>query len=215
MMLFGEREDDFPEIDLLDNHSKKTEDMSKFETIIGARNAVTGNIEGASPICINGKLIGDINSTSYVYISKTGSVEGNVTADHLVLLGNITGDSVNAGKLVVTATGVINSDVEVAKLTVEEGGVLNGQTTVTGSYTAPAEDEEEQCSAERPYYGSLPPGGELCFGRISPNEQDPGYRSIRGIFIYAVGAGTSGETPWGSFSGNTQSWRREVSSSSA
>jgi len=43
----------------------------------------------------------------------------------------------------VTATGVINSDVEVAKLTVEEGGVLNGQTTVTGSYTAPAEDEEE------------------------------------------------------------------------
>ena len=136
MMLFGEREDDFPEIDLLDNHSKKTEDMSKFETIIGARNAVTGNIEGASPI-------GDINSTSYVYISKTGSVEGNVTADHLVLLGNITGDSVNVGKLVVTATGVINSDVEVAKLTVEEGGVLNGQTTVTGSYTAPAEDEEE------------------------------------------------------------------------
>lgn len=132
MMLFGEREDDFPEIDLLDNHSKKTEDMSKFETIIGARNAVTGNIEGASPICINGKLIGDINSTSYVYISKTGSVEGNIT-----------GDSVNAGKLVVTATGVINSDVEVAKLTVEEGGVLNGQTTVTGSYTAPAEDEEE------------------------------------------------------------------------
>lgn len=49
MMLFGEREDDFPEIDLLDNQSKKTEDMSKFETIIGARNAVTGNIEGASP----------------------------------------------------------------------------------------------------------------------------------------------------------------------
>ena len=36
MMLFGEREDDFPEIDLLDNQSKKTEDMSKFETIIGA-----------------------------------------------------------------------------------------------------------------------------------------------------------------------------------
>ncbi len=93
------------------------------------------------PSCINGKLIGDINSTSYVYISKTGSVEGNVTADHLVLLGNITGDSVNVGKLVVTATGVINSDVEVAKLTVEEGGVLNGQTTVTGSYTAPAEEE--------------------------------------------------------------------------
>ena len=159
MMLFGEREDDFPEIDLLDNHSKKTEDMSKFETIIGARNAVTGNIEGASPICINGKLIGDINSTSYVYISKTGSVEGNVTADHLVLLGNITGDSVNVGKLVVTATGVINSDVEVAKLTVEEGGVLNGQTTVTGSYTAPAEDEEDRTMAPCRPAGSFALGG--------------------------------------------------------
>lgn len=97
--------------------------------IIGARNSVTGNIEGASPICINGKLIGNINSTSYVYISKTGSVEGSVTAD-----------SINAGKLVVTVTGVVNSDVKVAKLTVEEGGVLNGQVSVNGSHT-PAEDE--------------------------------------------------------------------------
>ena len=44
MMLFGEREDDFPEIDLLDNQSKKTEDMSKFETIIGARNAVISRV---------------------------------------------------------------------------------------------------------------------------------------------------------------------------
>lgn len=79
--------------------------------IIGARNSVTGNIEGASPICINGKLI-----------------------------GNITGDSINAGKLVVTVTGVVNSDVKVAKLTVEEGGVLNGQVSVNGSRT-PAEDE--------------------------------------------------------------------------
>ena len=107
--------------------------------IIGARNSVTGNIEGASPICINGKLIGNINSTS-LYISKTGSVEGSVTADYLVLLGNITGDSINAGKLVVTVTGVVNSDVKVAKLTVEEGGVLNGQVSVNGSHT-PAEDE--------------------------------------------------------------------------
>ena len=64
-----------------------------------------------------------------------------MTADHLVLQGNITGDNVNVGKLVVTATGVINGDVKVAKLTVEEGGVLNGQTAVTGSYT-PAEDED-------------------------------------------------------------------------
>ena len=75
-MLFGEREDDFSEELFLDE-KHRSEDMSKFETIIGARNAVTGNIEGASPICINGKLIGNINPTSYVYISKTGSIEGN------------------------------------------------------------------------------------------------------------------------------------------
>ena len=42
MLLFGEREDDFPEIDLLDNSKKKSEDMSKFETIIGARNSEIG-----------------------------------------------------------------------------------------------------------------------------------------------------------------------------
>ena len=138
-MLFGEREDDFSEELFLDE-KHRSEDMSKFETIIGARNAVTGNIEGASPICINGKLIGNINSTSYVYISKTGSIEGNVTANHLVLLCNITGDKVDVSKLVVTATGVINSDIKVARLTVEEGGVLNGQINVTPDSYRPAEE---------------------------------------------------------------------------
>lgn len=138
-MLFGEREDEFSEEEFL-GEKHRSEDMSKFETIIGARNAVTGNIEGASPICINGKLIGNINSTSYVYISKTGSIEGNVTANHLVLLGNITGDKVDVSKLVVTATGVINSDIKVARLTVEEGGVLNGQINVTPDSYRPAEE---------------------------------------------------------------------------
>lgn len=138
-MLFGEHEDEFSQEEFL-GEKHRSEDMSKFETIIGARNAVTGNIEGASPICINGKLIGNINSTSYVYISKTGSIEGNVTANHLVLLGNITGEKVDVSKLVVTATGVINSDIKVAKLTVEEGGILNGQINVTPDSYRPAEE---------------------------------------------------------------------------
>ena len=138
-VLFGEREDDFSEEEL-PGEKHRSEDMSKFETIIGARNAVTGNIEGASPICINGKLIGNINSTGYVCISKTGSIEGNITANHLVLLGNITGDKVDVSKLVVTATGVINSDIKVARLTVEEGGVLNGQINVTPDSYRPAEE---------------------------------------------------------------------------
>ena len=138
-MLFGEREDEFSEEEFL-GEKHRSEDMSKFETIIGARNAVTGNIEGASPICINGKLIGNINSTSYVYISKTGSIEGNITANHLVLPGNITGDKVDVSKLVVTATGVINSDIKAARLTVEEGGVLNGQINVTPDSYRPAEE---------------------------------------------------------------------------
>ena len=57
MMLFGEREDDFPEIDLLDNQSKKTEDMSKFETIIGARNAVSSLVISIPPaMCISARL---------------------------------------------------------------------------------------------------------------------------------------------------------------
>ena len=63
-----------------------------------------------------------------------------MTANHLVLLGNITGDKVDVSKLVVTATGVINSDIKVARLTVEEGGVLNGQINVTPDSYRPAEE---------------------------------------------------------------------------
>ena len=46
----------------------------------------------------------------------------------------------DVSKLVVTATGVINSDIKVARLTVEEGGVLNGQINVTPDSYRPAEE---------------------------------------------------------------------------
>jgi len=136
-MLFNDREDNFTEEALKGFSTPAYGAEEKFETILGERNTVTGNIEGASPICINGKLKGNINSTSYVYISKTGKVEGDVVANHLVLLGAIDGQKVNVEKLVVTSTGVLNSDLTVAKLTVEEGGVLNGQITVNPVKAAP------------------------------------------------------------------------------
>lgn len=104
-----------------------------FETIIGERNTVTGNISGDSPICINGTLSGNIDSGSYVYISKCGKVVGDVTAKRLVLNGTIEGSAVKADTLIVTETGTIKSDVTAGSLTVKEGGVLSGRIAVIGS----------------------------------------------------------------------------------
>ena len=110
---------------------------TKFETTLGEGTTVTGNLEGSTPICINGTLKGNIHTTSYLYISKSGFVEGDVEADHLVLLGRLTAQKVTAERLDITATGILTSDVKVNKLTVEEGGVLNGQITVSAPAEAP------------------------------------------------------------------------------
>lgn len=110
----------------------------KFETIIGEKSKLTGNIEGAAPICINGTLVGNIDSTGYVYISKTGHVQGDVKANHLTLIGSINGKAVEAGKLDITSTGAINADIKAERLTVEEGGILNGKITISGAKKAAA-----------------------------------------------------------------------------
>ena len=110
----------------------------KFETVIGEKSKLTGNIEGSAPICINGTLVGNIDSAGYVYISKTGHVQGDVKADHLTLIGSITGKAVEAGRLDITSTGAVNADIKAERLTVEEGGILNGKITITGAKKAVA-----------------------------------------------------------------------------
>ena len=75
-----------------------------------------------------------------MYLPKNHFIkeESLSTEDYLALFFPF--DKLDVIKLVVTATGVINSDVKVARLTVEEGGVLNGQINVTPDSYRPAEE---------------------------------------------------------------------------
>lgn len=155
-MLFDfDEKPNYEEMNLLNKEGKNGPEKGvKFATTIGESNVVTGSLEGSTPICVNGTLKGNINSTGYVFVSKTGHVEGDVKANQLVITGEVTGQSIEVDKLHITVSGVLNGDLKAGRLVVEEGGVINGNVAVVPSKAPvidpPVEEPEPPAPAPAP-----------------------------------------------------------------
>ena len=70
--------------------------------IIGEGSELKGNLSTASNIRLEGKVIGNIKSSSKVACGETSTVDGNVIAENAEIAGKITG-KVNVTELLMTA----------------------------------------------------------------------------------------------------------------
>lgn len=148
-MLFDfDEKQSYDEMNLLNKDKTGPEKGIKFATTIGENNVVNGSLEGSTPICVNGTLKGNINSTGYVFISRSGHVEGDVKANQLVITGEVTGQNIECDKLHITSAGILNGDLKAGKLVVEEGGVINGNVSVVPTQTPVIEPPVEQPEPE-------------------------------------------------------------------
>jgi len=96
-----------------------------ISSIIGQDMAIVGDITFQSKIQLDGKLQGNISGT-FLVLSESGKIVGDVVAETLVCYGKVDGN-VKADKLFLKKSGVINGCVETSDLSVESGGILNGE----------------------------------------------------------------------------------------
>ena len=104
---------------------------------LGSDAEVTGKLSFSTPTRIEGKLKGELRSTSTLVVGKEGVVHANVQADELIVLGEVRGDVVASSRIEVHAGGRIVGDVRTPGLVVKEGAVLEGGVKM-GGQTAPA-----------------------------------------------------------------------------
>jgi cytoskeletal protein CcmA (bactofilin family) len=85
---------------------------------------ITGNLEGEAELQIDGHIRGDIRCTKLV-ISKAASVEGNVTADEVVIRGRVTG-IVRGNRVVLQEGANVQNEISYKHLCIEEGALFEG-----------------------------------------------------------------------------------------
>lgn len=108
------------------------------ETIVGAGTVARGELNSKGTVRIDGTLEGRVRA-DWVFVGTPGVVAGDVVCRGMVVGGKVEG-SVHAGELVdIKEHGQVTGDIHTLKLSVSEGGVLEGH-----SYMSKAKEVEHK-----------------------------------------------------------------------
>ena len=100
---------------------------------LGSDAEVTGKLSFSTPTRIEGRLKGELRSSSMLVVGKEGVVHASVHADQLIVLGEIRGDVVATARVEVHPGGRVIGDVRTGCLVVKEGAVLEGGVKMGGT----------------------------------------------------------------------------------
>jgi len=95
-------------------------------TIIAAGTEIRGEIKGQCRVHVDGKFSGPINSNSIISVGKSGLVEGDVTAEKLIVTGSFSGTA-DCGEIQILAGGRVLGRITCSILVIERGGFFNGK----------------------------------------------------------------------------------------
>ena len=80
----------------------------------------------AGNVRLEGKIKGDLSSTSKVVCGETSIVDGNVSAENAELAGKVSGKVSVKELLILKSSAIINGDISTNNLIIESGANFNG-----------------------------------------------------------------------------------------
>lgn len=122
-----------PNPDLQEEQNEQIPELpeARGNTVIAKDIVLTGKLSGEGVVQIEGTVEGEVSLKGYVIVTATGAVRGPVEADVIRVAGRVEGSVVCRDHLQLERTGTIEGDVSTASFVIENGGRLNGRTTMT------------------------------------------------------------------------------------
>ncbi|MCM1990855.1 bactofilin family protein [Oceanirhabdus seepicola] len=111
-------------------NASTTYQSDKFDTIIANNTSMSGNINAEGNVRIDGSYKGDIESHGEVIVGDNGFIKGNIKAQSICVSGKVEGNIECDGLLEIYSHGVVDGDIIVKSLSVVEGGLFNGKSSM-------------------------------------------------------------------------------------
>ena len=99
-------------------------------TLITQGITIKGTVEGEGVVQVEGTVEGEFNMTGAIIVATSGLVKGPITADVVRVAGKVEGNVTAREHLRLESSGALMGDVTTASLVVEDGGCLNGRSTM-------------------------------------------------------------------------------------
>ena len=95
-------------------------------SIIAAGMTVRGDIESNNTVKVEGTVNGNVRARQQVLVAKDGIVQGDIEAREAIVGGSVDGAIRAAERVEVQAGAVVKGDITTRRISVAEGGSLNG-----------------------------------------------------------------------------------------
>jgi cytoskeletal protein CcmA (bactofilin family) len=106
-----------------------TKNTEKLESLIGANSKFKGDIDIKGTLRVDGTLEGNVNA-DWVIFGEKACLKGDVTARGIIVGGRVYGNLKAKEIVEIKAKGQVSGDISTGKLTIIEGGVFDGRSSM-------------------------------------------------------------------------------------
>jgi len=100
-------------------------------TVAGEETSFEGSLEFSDSLIITGKFSGNIKSTGYLEIAKTGDcVVDEMSGQNIVVSGKVTGNITAEDSIELCSGSIITGDIKARKIKIEENVLFDGKVTM-------------------------------------------------------------------------------------
>jgi len=107
--------------------SRNTE---KLESLVGLNSSFKGDIETKGTLRIDGTMEGSATA-DWIILGEKASVKGDLTARGIIIGGRVEGNIQAKEILEIKSKGRVSGDIHSNKLTIAEGGVFDGRSSMS------------------------------------------------------------------------------------
>ena len=108
-------------------------------SIIAAGMTVTGDIDSAGVVKIEGRVEGSVRSARQVLVGRQGEVKGNIETREAVIGGRVEGTITASERSEIQGTASVSGDIQTKSILVQEGGKINGRVVMMDGAIRPAD----------------------------------------------------------------------------
>ena len=113
---------------MFDQNKPVTKKVS--ETVVGVDVNLTGNLKSDGDIQINGKVKGEVDTKSDLFIGDQAVIEGSIKGKNVVVTGQVRGNLQALEDLEISPTGKVFGDLVTKNLIVKKGASFTGKSTM-------------------------------------------------------------------------------------
>ena len=99
--------------------------------VIGAKTVFKGEISGEEDVLVEGSLEGQIRITRDLRVGPGGTVKASVTAQSLIVSGEVVGDCEAMSRVEIQSTGRLTGNIRAPKIVIAEGAMFRGNSDMS------------------------------------------------------------------------------------